>query len=103
MLVLKWIINLWAVGVPWCFVLLVIFSWNLYVNIFWNKFWAEGNVFLMANTLYIWIQALISLPLMFEIPALLKFIKPFRILSLWSAIIYNIMFIGSIADFFYIG
>jgi len=40
---------------------------------------------------------------MFEIPAVLTFIKPFRILSLFSAIVYNIMFIGSIADFFYIG
>lgn len=99
---LKWIVNAWAVGAPWCFLLFTIFSWNFYVNIFWNKFWAEGNLFLMGNTFYIWIQALISIPLMFEVPFILKYIKPFRILSLWSAIIYNIMFFGSVADFFYL-
>ena len=93
---------MWVVGVPWIIVLIAIFAWNMFVNIFWNKWWAEGNVFLMANTAYIMIQAAVSLPLMFEIPALLKFIKPLRVLSLTSAIIYNIMFIGSIADFFYI-
>jgi len=45
---------------------------------------------------------MVSVPLVFEIPTLLKFFKPVRVLSLYSAIIYNIMFIGSIADFFYI-
>ena len=93
---------MWVVGVPWLFVIGSIGFWNLYVNISWNKWWAEGNLFLMGNTLYIISQSLVSIPLMFEIPSLLKFIKPFRVLSLFSAIVYNIMFLGSIADFFYI-
>lgn len=102
LLLLKWIINLWVVGVPWMFVLGTTMAWNVYVNIMWNKWWAEGNAFLVANTAYIIIQALVSFPLMFEIPALLKFIKPLRVLSLLSAIVYNVMFIASIADFFFI-
>ena len=102
MMVLKWIINMWVVGVPWLVLLGVIMAWNMYVNIFWNKWWAEGNFFLMGNTFYIITQALVSIPLMFEIPLFLKLIKPFRVLSLISAVIYNILFIGSIADFFYI-
>ena len=102
LMVLRWIINLWIVGVPWLFVLFAIFAWNMYVNIWWNKWWAEGNFFLMGNTIYIITQAAVSIPLFFEIPFLLKFIRPFRVLSLLSAVVYNIMFIGSIADFFYI-
>lgn len=87
---------------PWLFVLMVIFGWNLYVNIAWNKWWAEGNFFLMGNTIYIITQAMVSIPLFFEIPFVLRYIKPFRIVSLISAVVYNLMFIGSIADFFYI-
>jgi hypothetical protein len=94
---------MWLVGLPWCLVLLVIFGWNIYVNIFWNKFWAEGNLFLLGNTLYIITQGLVSLPLMFEIPILLRWIKPFRVLSLITSVIYNSFFIVSIADFFIIG
>lgn len=102
LLVLKWIVNLWTVGVPWCVLLFVIFSWNVYVNIFWNKFWAEGNLFLVGNTVYIILQSLISLPLMFEIPPLLRLLKPFRLLSLASSIVYNVLFFGSVLDFFYL-
>ena len=101
-MVFKWLINLWTVGVPWGFVLLALFGWNMYVNIWWNKWWAEGNLFLMGNTLYIIAQSIVSIPLMFEIPLILRFMKPFRVLSLLSAIAYNILFLGSVADFFYI-
>ena len=99
---LKWIVNLWLVGVPWGFALLALFGWNMYVNIFWNKWWGEGNFFLMGNTLYIIAQSIVSIPLMFEIPLVLRFMKPFRVISFFSAISYNIMFLGSVADFFYI-
>lgn len=101
LMVFKWIINLWAVGVPWSIGLFINFSWNLYVNIIWNKWWAEGNVFLIGNTLYIWFQSMVTIPLMFEIPPILRFVKPFRILSLLSAITYNILFVGTVIDFFY--
>jgi hypothetical protein len=49
---------------------------------------------LMANTIYLFTQSLISLPLMFEIPPVLRFIKPFRVLSLLISIIYNFLFIA---------
>jgi len=39
---------------------------------------------------------------MFEVPWILKYIKPLRTLSLASAMIYNLLFLSSIADFFYI-
>jgi len=55
MRVLEWIINLYLFGVPWLFILVSIFGWNMYINVFWNKWWAEGNLFLIANTTYIWI------------------------------------------------
>jgi hypothetical protein len=38
---------------------------------------------------------------MSEGPWILKYIKPVRPLSLASAVIYNILFLGSVADFFY--
>jgi len=100
-MLLRWILNGWVVGFPFLCFLFVVWVWNLYVNIFWNKWWAEGNLFLMANTLYIWTQSLVCLPLMFEVPWILKYIKPVRTLSLASAVIYNILFLGSVADFFY--
>lgn len=100
-MLLRWIINGWVVGVPFLCFLVVVWVWNLYVNIFWNKWWAEGNLFLMGNTIYIWTQSIISLPLMFEVPWILKYIKPLRTLSLASAVIYNTLFLGSVADFFY--
>lgn len=37
---------------------------------------------------------------MFEVPFVLRWIKPFRVLSLMSAIAYNILFLGSVVDFF---
>lgn len=40
--------------------------------------------------------------MLFEVPWILKYIKPLRTLSLASAIIYNTLFLGSVADFFYI-
>lgn len=101
-MVLKWILNLWTVAVPWCVLLVVIFGWNVFVNIFWNKFWAEGNLFLVGNTMFIIFQSLISLPLFFEIPPILKFMKPLRFMSLMGAIIYTIFFLASIADFVYV-
>lgn len=102
LMVLKWIINLWAVGVPWLFLLFAVLAWNLYVNIFWNKWWAEGNLFLVFNSAYILYQCAITLPLMFEVPMVLRVIKPFRVLSLFSAVAYNILFLGSVLDFFYL-
>jgi len=39
---------------------------------------------------------------MFEIPFILKWIKGFRLISLFAAVIYNLLFLVSIFDFFYL-
>lgn len=101
-MILKWVINLWFIALPWAAVLFVTNVWNLYVNIYWNDYWAEGNFFLMFNSAFLVFQTLISLPLIFEIPPVLRFIKPLRFLSIVWAILYNFFFLTSIFDFLYL-
>lgn len=101
-MILKWLLNMWIFAFPWCAIVFVVNVWNLYVNIFWNDYWAQGNVFLMANSAFLVMQSLVSLPLAFEFPPLLRWIKPLRLLSLSGAIVYNVLYLGSVFDFFYL-
>jgi len=53
LMALKWIINFWLAGVPYLLYCIVSLAYNIFVNIAWNDWWAEGNIFLLANTLYL--------------------------------------------------
>lgn len=69
--------------------------WNFWLNISANDWWAEGNVFLVYNTVYLLIQAFLSMWLAFEIPTWLKHMKAIRFLSMVAANVYNIVwFLG---------
>lgn len=98
---MKWVINAWVVGIPWFIYSAAAVIWNIYFNIDFNKWWAQGNFFLIGNTLYIIIQVLVSAPLMFEIPPVLRHIKPIRMLSIISALIYNTLYFIGLADWFF--
>jgi hypothetical protein len=50
--VFAYIINLWVIAVPWTILGFLCILINVFLNIDYNKGWAEGNVFLMGNTIY---------------------------------------------------
>ena len=64
--VFAYIINLWVFAVPWTIMGLLCILINIFLNIDYNKGWAEGNVFLMGNTIYAIIQYTLSLFLIYE-------------------------------------
>jgi len=47
----RWEINLMFITLPYFLFAVFATSWNLYLNIEMNRWWAEGNVFLLANTI----------------------------------------------------
>jgi hypothetical protein len=55
--------------------------------------WAEGNVYLVVNTVYLVAQSFLSGILVFEIPFLLRLMKELRVLSFLSACIYNLIYL----------
>ena len=50
--VFAYIIILWVIAVPWTIFGFLCILVNIFLNIDYNKGWAEGNVFLMGNTIY---------------------------------------------------
>ena len=53
MVAIKWILNAVSFGAPFTAYCLAALGYNIYANIFWNKWWANGNLFLMWNTWYL--------------------------------------------------
>lgn len=90
--ILLWVFNLGFISFPFTLVTIVNFAANILLNIIMNQWWAYGNVFLMGNTLYMLTQTLVALPLIYEIPFILQWIKPFRFVALISGIFYNIVY-----------
>ena len=101
LMALKWIVNFWLVGVPYVLYCIFAIVWNLYWNIVENKWWAHGNVILLGSSIYLVIQAIFSMLMMFEMAFIIRWIKPFRLLSLVSALLYNFFYILFTCDWFY--
>jgi hypothetical protein len=96
----RWLINAIVIGVPWMTAGIASFAYNMYFNIAWNKFWASGNAYLVINTVYLWVQVMNSIPLLFEIPIWLRAFRVTRLLSFFSAIVYNIVYIISALEWY---
>ena len=64
----KWILNLIFVGIPFSFVAQLFFFYNLYFNYAWNQLWANGNLFLLLNTGFCFVQTVHSSLLVAEAP-----------------------------------
>lgn len=69
--ILFWVFNLAFVATPFILVTLVSFMTNIFLNVVLNQWWAYGNIFLIANTLYMMFQSLMAIPLIYEIPFIL--------------------------------
>lgn len=97
----RWIVNAAIFGVPFSALSLVSIGWNLWFNIELNNFWAQGNLFLVFNTLYLLMQAFLSVWLIFEIPIWLRHFKVLRVFSLFSAFWYNVAYLLFIIEYYY--
>lgn len=49
---MRWYLNFFFVGIPWVLYIICANLWNLYFNAELNRDWAEGNVYLIFNTLF---------------------------------------------------
>ena len=86
------------VGIPHIIYAACAIGFNFWANINWNDWWAEGNVFLVGNTIFLLSQAIGATPLLFESPMLLRRMKIFRVFMLGSALIYNFFYIGAFGE-----
>ena len=95
---LKWIINFWLTGIPYLLYCVIAVVYNLFVNIWQNNWWAEGNLFLLGNTIYLLVQSSFSMLMMFEMAFIIRWIKPLRVISVTSAFLYNVFYFFSLGN-----
>lgn len=98
-MVFRWLLNLILVSVPWTFCAQIMFAWNIMFNAKWNFLWAGGNVYLLLNTAYAYIQTWMSVFLVAEGPIFMRHAKLFRFISLLMAFLYNAGYWIQVADF----
>jgi len=70
----------------------VFIVYNLFFNIAWNRWWANGNIWLLVNTFYLIWQCFISLIIAFEYPLFMRAFRVFRFFTLLAALYYNFWF-----------
>lgn len=85
----KWIINLFIVALPWAGFSFMMMLYNIVFNAWINKWWAFGNIYLMANTVYGFYQWLNSMCLAFEFPIYMRQFILVRWMSVYAAFLYN--------------
>lgn len=98
-MVFRWVLNLILIGFPWTFISQIFFAWNVLFNAKWNFLWAGGNVYLVANTVFAYIQTWMSVFVIWEIPFYMRHFKFFRLISLVSGFVYNFFYWASVIDF----
>ena len=81
------------------FATLLVFS-DIYNNVFSNRIWAAGNIFLIMNSIYGYFQYFMSLQLAFERRIFLRNNRFLRIHSLVSGTIYNITWLSLLLKLF---
>ena len=97
----RWFGNLLIFGLPWTILVVLFDTYNIYYNMEGQKWWAYGNVFLIANTAVQLVQGLGSSLLVAEIPAYLVRLKLFRALSLMGAIAYVVFYVWCLLEWFW--
>ena len=49
----RWVFNFVFIFIPYFVISIACFSWNVVLNISFNKLWAGGNLWLVGNTLFL--------------------------------------------------
>ena len=97
----RWILNAFFIAFPIELLATVCTGLNIYTSIDMNKWWANGNLFLIGKTIYVLSQGLLLLPLIFEIDVWLRHAKDLRMFSLMCATIFMVMWL-SVFGFWYL-
>jgi len=99
----RYLINAILIGAPVSIVSLLGLAANWWTSITWNKMWANVNVFMILKTVYVTMQTLNVMPVVFEIDSYMRHFKAFRALSFLSAVGFLIQYLGTIGGWAYIG
>ena len=97
----RWLVNFIYVFIPWVFISLFLFAANLTFNIVLNRDWADGNVWLIVNSVYLLVQTVFSWPLVMELPVYMYSFRLFRIMSVFAAGVYNFFYILCTIDWIF--
>lgn len=101
LLKLRWAFNILFIGIPWIAISFLMWVYNVVFNSWLNKGWGEGNVYLLANTYFVFFQMLLSWPLFVEFPLYMRHAGLLRYISLGGAILYNSVYFGLLAGWLY--
>ena len=89
----RYIINIWFIAVPWTVLGLLCVVWNIYFNIDFNHWWANGNIWRIVSTIYILGSYIQSLLEAFEFPLFLRSFRVYRFLSVIVYVLYVTTFV----------
>ena len=101
MMKLRWAFMLLFTAIPWIIWSFLMWVYNVVFNSWLNKGWAEGNVYLLANTYFVFFQMLLSWPLFVEFPIYMRHMGMIRYISLFAAIAYNTVYFGLLFAWLY--
>lgn len=96
----QWHINFYVIACPYLVIMLLLAAWNIFCNIEFNQWWAEGNAYLIINTIYLMVQGFLSFWLVAEIPTWMKHFKLVRFTSMVAAHVYNAIYLISLFKWF---
>lgn len=96
----KYLLNIIFIVTPMFLIECVFVAYNVYFNYAWNHVWANGNIWLMVNTLYLLWQCFVSILLALEYPLFMRSMRLFRFFSLLAALYYNALFLSIIFEWY---
>lgn len=96
----RYILNVIFIVFPMAIIELIFVGYNLFWNIFWNHWWANGNLWLLTNTVFLWWQCFIALLIALEYPFFMRVFRLFRFFTLLFALYYNFFFLCIIGEWF---
>ena len=85
--------NAMMIGIPWAILGGLCVVWNLWFNADLNRWWADGQWWLVLNTFWILFAYFDSLGVIFEWPIFIRTFRVTRIIALVGAVVYNFSFL----------
>lgn len=97
----RYIINIFVIGLPVFFMAVSGVVYNIFFNIDFNFWWAEGNAWLIGNTVWLILTAIHAIMVAFEIPFYMRMFKIGRYFGCFNAALYNTIYLLILADWIY--